>query len=63
MKHLKVVPFRGTPLSYASVYERTRTELLEEYGYPEDLKGMERKDIRAFHKTLQGELERGFGLT
>ena len=63
VKHLKVVPFRGSPLSYSSVYERTVVAMFEENGYPKDLKGMVRKDIRAFHKVLQGELERGFGLT
>ena len=63
VKHLKVVPFRGTPLSYASVYKRTRTGLLKEYGYPEDLKGMDRKQIRLFHKDLQEKLEISFALT
>jgi hypothetical protein len=63
VKHLKVVPFRGTPLSYASVYERIRTELLETYGYPEELKGMDRKQIRLFHKALQEKLEISFALT
>jgi hypothetical protein len=63
VKHLKVVPFRGTPLSYASVYERISTELLETYGYPEDLKGMDRKQIRLFHKALQEKLEISFALT